>query len=285
MSGSLANGWSLARQSFRVLLHDKSLLVFPLLSFIACSSILLSFVAPALASDRFDRCLAADGSGPFHTFFSWAMLFALYFLISFAVTFFNSALVACAIDRFRGGSPTVIGGLRVAVSRLPQILAWALVAASVGMILNAVESRSRAAGRFATALLGAAWSAATFFVVPVLVVEQVGPVDAVRRSTAIIKDTWGAALVGNASIGIFVFLAILASFVPAGLGLFAADRAESALPAFAGIGVTVVLMFLIGLVSAALRAIQVSALYELAARGQAPPQFDEAVLRRSFRAR
>src|SRR5262249_42533910 len=124
----------------------------------------------------------------------------------FVIVFFNSALVACAIIRFKGGDPTVSDGLRAAGNRFPQILAWALASATVGVILRAIESRSEKVAQFAAALVGAAWSIATFFVVPVLVVERVGPVDAVKRSLSVLTRTWGEALTANFGVGFIKFV-------------------------------------------------------------------------------
>lgn len=63
-----------------------------------------------------------------------------YFATSFTAIFFNAALVSCAWDAFAGRTPTVRGGRAAALRRLPQIFAWALVAATVGLVLNIVQA-------------------------------------------------------------------------------------------------------------------------------------------------
>src|SRR5262249_51826250 len=128
----------------------------------------------------------------------WVVMFAYYFCNYFVVVFCNSALISCALIRFNGGTPTVGDGLQAAASRLPQILAWALVSATVGILLKAVENVHERAGQLISGLLGLAWTVLTYFVVPVLVVEKVGPFEAIRRSMAILRKTWGEALVGQA---------------------------------------------------------------------------------------
>ena len=123
--------------------------------------------------------------------------------IESTVTIFcNSALLGCAFLRFNGENPTVGDGFRTAFARLPQIFAWALVSATVGLLLKLVEQAHEKVGQFVASLLGTAWSIMTYFVVPVLVVEKTGPMEAVSRSVALLKKTWGEALVGRMGIGL-----------------------------------------------------------------------------------
>ncbi|HEV3004385.1 MAG TPA: DUF6159 family protein [Pirellulales bacterium] len=276
----LSNGWALAQQSFRVLLLDKELLLFPAMSGLACLLVLASFALPLWQSGQVQVLLeqkhfdVRDSVG----LLGYALLFAFYFVNYFVIVFFNAALIECAVIRFRGGDPTVGDGLRAAWARLPQIAGWALVSATVGVVLRAIESRSQKVGQIVAGLLGMAWGAATYFVVPVLVVERVGPVDALKRSFAILKKTWGEALTANFSIGLFVFLANLAAVVPALLGL-----AVAGVPGLiGGAVVTVALWMLIGLASAALNTIVLAAVYLYAAEGDVSRHFDAELLRDAF---
>src|SRR5690606_33503734 len=105
-------------------------------------------------------------------------LFAYYFVNYFVIIFFNSALISCAIIRFKGGNPTLSDGFSAASSRLPQIAGWAAVAATVGVVLRIIESRSEKVGEIVAGLLGMALSAVTSFVAPLIVVVRTGPVSA-----------------------------------------------------------------------------------------------------------
>src|SRR5581483_11173043 len=111
-------------------------------------------------------------------------------------------------------------GFRAAMARLPQIFAWALVSATVGVLLKVIENAHERVGAIIADLLGLAWSIMTFFVVPVLVVERVGPVDAVKRSISLLRETWGEALVGRAGLGFILFLLALPLILVAIVGVY-----------------------------------------------------------------
>jgi uncharacterized membrane protein (DUF485 family) len=272
----MANGWELMKASGRVLRLDKELLVFPFLSGIACLLVVGSFALPMFLSGAFtiDHHAGQVTQNPL----AYVVLFAFYFCNYFVIVFFNSALVACAIIRFNGGDPTLSDGLQAAASRLPQILGWSLVSATVGFVLKMVESRSEKLGTFVAGLLGLAWSIATFFVVPVIVVEKLGPIDAIRRSGSILRQAWGESFVANQGIGLFVFLFSLLACIPALLGVL------SHVPALmiAGIAVTVLAIVILSAVSAALHSILLAAIYVFAANGRVPDAFERGSLESAF---
>lgn len=280
-----ATGWQLVKQSWRVLQLDKELLVFPLISGIACLIVMASFAIPLWATGYVDVIMdeqaAEGGAGQAEQVVGWLILFAFYFVNYFVVIFFNSALIACAIIRFKGGDPNIRNGLTAAFSCLPQIAGWAVVAATVGLILKAIESRSEKAGAFVAGLLGMAWSAVTYFVVPVIVVEKAGPLKAGQRSLSILKKTWGEALTANFGIGFIVFLASLIGIVPLVLGVMAVAGGQTAL-GIVGIVIGVITMLVISLISSTLNSIIIGALYLYAAEGTVPQQFDDDMFRHAF---
>jgi hypothetical protein len=272
----LRNGWNLARESFAVLRSDKKLLIFPILSTLACILVLLSFLTPFLAIPEL-RAIFDNGGKAAQNPLVWVLVFAFYFVNYFVIIFFNSALVACAIARFNGGEPTLGDGLSVACRRLPQILGWALVSATVGIILKAIENAHEKAGEWIAAILGTAWNALTFFVVPVLVVEQVGPIAAVKRSFAIVRQAWGESLTANFSVGLIIFLFLILGAIPLLLGALAGGTAL-----VVGLIVTLILWVVIGLVSAAVHVIVTAVLYQFASEHRVPEQFDQGMLRGAF---
>ncbi|HUQ74843.1 MAG TPA: DUF6159 family protein [Burkholderiales bacterium] len=275
--GRLRGGWLLMRESCKVLMLDKELLLFPLLSGIASLFVLASFVGGVWASGL------AEQEASLGETTAWLILFAYYFANYFVIVAFNSALVGCAMIRFRGGDPTFADGLRVARERMPQIVAWALLAATIGTLLRIIEERVGFVGKIVTAVLGAAWTIATYFVVPVLVVEKLGPVDAAKRSAAVVKKAWGESIVSNAGIGLVVSLLTMGAtiVVAVGFGVLALKTGSfvvAIIGALAVIGV-IVLGTLIG---SALSSIVLSALYLYATEGKVPQAFANAGLQHAF---
>ena len=97
----------------------------------------------------------------------------------------------------------------MAAARLHVIFAWSLLSATFGMILRVIEERSNAAGEIVASLIGIAWTVMSFFVVPILALENKGPIKAMQESTSLVKQTWGKQLTGNFSFGlIFLLLSI-----------------------------------------------------------------------------
>src|SRR5437867_701531 len=134
MFDRIARGWRLGMTALGVLRTDKKLLIFPLLSSIALILVTLSFLSPLVASPELRHAIFDDGNiqGAAQNALLYVGVFAFYFCSYFIIVFFNSALVACALMRFNGDEPTLGDGFRAAFSRLPQILAWSLVSATVG---------------------------------------------------------------------------------------------------------------------------------------------------------
>lgn len=197
--GRVNRGLRLVKASWEVLKADKELLVLPLMSFGAIVLITLSFVGAVAGtggiSDRDSM-----------TTVQWVFLGTFFFLSYFIGIFFNAAIVGAATIRLQGGDPTVKDGLTMAWSKVGRIFAWACIAASVGLILRAVEEKLGFLGRIVIAIIGAAWSAVTFFVVPVLLFEEVSAGASVKRSASIFRERWGEQFVGNVSIGLALIL-------------------------------------------------------------------------------
>src|SRR5947209_5448722 len=187
MFDRMSNSFALAKSSWHVLLTNKKLLIFPFLSGLCCLLVMASFIVPVVIAANNGAFNNVQNNGGQPPIWVYPVSFAFYFCNYFVIIFFNAALVSCALMRFNGEEATLGDGLRAAGSRLPQILAWALVSATVGLILKLIESANERVGQFVSAILGTAWTVITYFVVPVLVVEQVGPFAAIGRSLSILR--------------------------------------------------------------------------------------------------
>ncbi len=274
----IANSWELIKASAGVLRADKELMVFPIVSAIGVLIVTATFALPMLLANFFDAVVAGE-SRVLGTVVAFLFYLVQYFVIFFA----NSALVGAAMIRLRGGDPTLGDGFRIAFSRVGAILGYALISATVGMILRWLSERAGAIGRIVSSLLGLAWNIATYLVVPVLVVEEVGPIDAIKHSVNLLKKTWGEQIVGNFSIGlVFGLLSLLAILVGVPLIVWAATSESVALIVLAVLAFVLVLVFL-ALMSSTLSGIYTAAVYQYAMTGQTSSYFRQDLVQQAFR--
>ena len=270
--GRLQNSLDLAKQSWNVLRNDKHLTLLPLLSGLSALVVALVFFGPvALIADN-----GAQGSSkPLE----WILGIVGYLVITYVVVFFNAALVFAADKRMRGEPVTIGEAVHAAGARAHVLLPWAVLSASVSLVLRAIEERSPSIGRLIGSFIGLAWSLVTFLVLPVLVIEQIGPIQAVKRSAELFKRTWGENMIANAGIGIVALVATVVGLLPCML-LYALGGPAIVLAIVVGI------TWVIGvqLVAATLTGILQTALYRYATDGTAPG-FDDDKLRDTFRPR
>lgn len=277
MGKSVGNSLALMKASMNVLKLDKELLVFPVMSGIASMLVIASFVAPLVASGAWR---AYDGGGGYA---SMAVAFGFYVVLYTVTFFFNSALVGAALIRLDGGDPTVSDGLAIASKRMGSIIGYAVIAATVGMILRMISERGGIFAKIASAVAGMAWTLTTYLTVPVLVTKDIGPIDAIKESAMIFRRTWGENVVGNAGLAwgmFFLYLGWTASMFTIGwlLGMVA----PAAIIGVVGVGI-VGYVFL-GLLGSALSGIYTAALYRYAMTGDTGT-FDAAVVTNAFRSK
>jgi hypothetical protein len=276
--GKFARSWALVKASMAVLRADKELLVFPLVSAVAVILVALSFVLPMFGLGVFEHM--DRGGGTPAVLYPW--IFAFYLAQYFVMFFFNSALVGAAMIRLDGGDPTVADGLRIARGKWLQILGYAAIAATVGMLLRALEQRAGFLGRIVVGLVGVAWTLATFLVVPVLVARDVGPIDAVKQSATLLKQTWGENLIGNGGLGLVLGLVNLGVILlGVALAMALASQGLVVMAVVAGVVAGIAVLGL-ALVQSALSGIYSAALYRYAVQGNAPAGFDGVLLQGAF---
>ena len=273
MFDRFSRSWELVKASASVLRSDKELLVFPVLSGIAAMLVVATFIVPVFALKLFEGGMGVGGA---------IVGFLFYLCQYFVIFFFNAALVAAAMIRLEGGDPTVSDGFRAARERIVPILGYAAIAATVGLLLQAMKNKqNNFLVRIAGSLLGVGWTLATFLVVPVLVQQDVGPIDALKRSVELLKRTWGENAIGNVGIGLVFGLAMFC-LVAVGVGfVFLAYAASPAL------AITVAVFFvlaavMLGIVQSALSGIYAAALYRYATVGEAPPGFAGTAMQSAF---
>ena len=250
--GRISRSIQLAKASWEVLKADKELLLLPVLSLIATLAVAASFLAPILLSGE-GTSIEDPGT------VGYVLLFVAYVVLAFITIFFNAALVHAANERMDGGDPTVGSALRGAASKVHRILPWALMSATVSIILRSIEERAGFVGRIVSGFIGVAWSLVTFLVIPVLVIEDIGVIDAGKRSGAMFKHTWGENMAAQVGFGLLGFVAMLPAFLLIA-GAIAAGEA------IAGIGIAIAVLWIltVAMVLSALNGIYQTALYRYA---------------------
>jgi len=274
-----SRSWGLIKASAGVLAKDKELLVFPLLSAACTLVVVAAFALPALGLGALDGL--RDGGGV--SLLAYVLAFLFYLVQYFVIFFFNSALVGAAMIRLDGGDPTVGDGLRIARSKALPILGYAAIAATVGMVLRAIQERAGFVGRLVSGALGVAWTLASFLVVPVLVTRDVGPVDAVKESALLLKKTWGENLIGQGGVGLLFGLLFFALVLLGGAAIIAVATTGNGVLTGLVVAIVIIAMLLAALVQAALSGIYSAALYRYATGAGESEGFDAQLLGQAFR--
>ena len=275
MLEKFSRSWALVTASAQVLRSDRELLLFPLISGAATLLVLATFLLPMLALRVFEGGLGIGAA---------IIGFLFYFCQYSVIVFCNCALVGAAMIRLEGGDPTLRDGFDAALARLPAILGYAAIAATVGVLLQMLKSRDNFLVRLLGSGLGVAWTLAAFLVVPVLVSRDIGPIDALRQSAALLKQTWGENIIGNVGIGAaFGLLTLATALLGVGLAI-AALQVSTALAILVAITFGV-LFLLLGIYQAALSGIYSAVLYRHATAQQTPAGFPAGLIEHAFDSR
>ena len=275
MFKKFSNSWELVKASWSVLKADKELAIFPIVSFVASLVVLLTFAVPTILAGFFDSLTGVPVLG-------YVILFFFYVVMYFVTIFSNSALVGATMIRLEGGDPTVGDGFRIAFKHFGNIMGYAVLSATVGLVLRVIAERGGVIGRLVTSILGFGWSITTFLVIPILVVEDVSPVDGVKRSASLLKQTWGEQLVGNFGLGA-IFGMIYVLLILGGI----AGIVLAAFTGSVGLIVTMVLLvivaiIMVAMINSALSGIYTAVVYRYATTGETAG-FDSDIIKNTFK--
>jgi len=280
MAGRFSRSLELARASWSVVRADTELLWLPVFSTLALLVLLGAFVGPAWLVGAFD----AVGQGSEVPPIVAVAGFVFYVLAFFIAFFFNTALVGAAMLRMDGHDPTLRDALAIAWARVPRIFGYALIAATIGLLLRALEERVGWLGSIVVRLVGLGWTVATFLVVPVLVTRDVGPIDAVKESASLLRETWGENLIGTVGMSIAFSIAYLLVVLLGGAGVMLGTQAG--LPVLIAVSVLLCVATLVVLTAlqATMQAVYAAALYRYATNnGDPTPGFAPELLQVAFK--
>jgi Family of unknown function (DUF6159) len=267
--------WEIAKRSWAVLRADKTLAWFPVLSALG-SLVVVGVLAGLFAVAGIDDSASGSTLEPI----GYVLVVVAYLALAMVQTYFLAGLVAGADQRLRGHDSTVRSALEVANSRLHRLLPWAVVTATVTMVLQAIEERFGIVGTIVARLVGLAWNLVTFLVVPILVLEDLGVGDALKRSKDLFKKTWGENVVGQFGIG---FVGALLTIPGVALVAIGVALGTGGMIVLGTIGVLWVVVAAV--IVSALSGIYRTALYHYAANGQVPGEFSGIDFEQAFRRR
>lgn len=266
--GRIGRGLRLIRTSWEILKKDKEIMLFPLISIIISGFIIVSFIAPLYYFTGLDF-----STDIFDGYMIYVYMFALYIPLYFVGTFFNTAVVGCANLRIEGNDPTIKDGLRIAGKNWYKILLWALLAGTVGVVLQILRNKLSFIGKIVVFFIGIAWTYGTFFIVPVLIFEDEGVLDSVKNSASLFKDTWGETITGSIGFGIIIAILLFGGMIP--LAFLTVLGVLSWLTAIVVGAVYFVLLFAF---NSALNGIFVTALYHYAKDGKLPGPYTKDMI-------
>lgn len=275
MFRTLGNTWQITKLSWKVLQLDRELIFFPIMG--TLGAIVVGAIAAGVfaGTGTFDRL--GGGDAEFNVVDLVISLVA-YFGSLYMVIFCNAALIAAARERLEGGDPNVMSGIRAVRGMWLAILGWTVITGTVGLLLQALQSAARENSHgvmrivavIIVSLLQTAWAYITFFVIPILVVERIGPISAIRRSGSLLRSTWGEQLTASFSFFIIYLLAAIVVAIPVVVLVFVAPVVAIIVGVILG-GIAIASV-------AAMEGIFKAALYEWVSEGKGNEWFDQQLL-------
>jgi hypothetical protein len=258
MANSVSRSFRLLHASWTILGGDPKLLIPPLISFVASAAVAVFFFATGLVGDIGSHAGLRD----------ILTLYLFYACVAFIGISCNSVVVAVAMERLAGRDASLADGWAVVRRRMPQVLGWALVSATVGVVMRLIQERLGLVGLIATLIGNLAWALATFFVVPVLLFEPVDVRGAIKRSAKVFRDRWGEQVTAQLTIGAGLLVVWIPLLVIGGVLL--------AVSIPLGVAVLVLGFIAVLTVTQTLNEIFTAALYRYAVSGAVPPGMDES---------
>jgi len=268
----MRQGWELTKKSWSVVREHPKLLRLTITGGVMALLVAIVVGGPGLwlASSDVDSTRVVG----------WVLLGVASYLASFFVIYYNVALAAAADEALAGREPDLTAAKRRARGQLPAIAGWALVSMIVALLVNALRDRGGAAGRILGTIGAAAWTFVTFFVVPVLALEGIGPIQAVKRSGQLVRQKWGQQVTGNVVIGGLATVASILGAIVFVVGIVLV--ASGATVGIAGGALLVVLGAVIGIagsvVAGAMRGVFGVALYHFGVDDEARGPFERSEL-------
>lgn len=286
MFEKIENSWKLAKECWRVLMLDKEMLAFPALSTFTVIVVMGIIAYPLWVAGFFDHAPATNVEEVKIFHLSMLIKYAALtiipsYIIYLIMTFYNAGLITCAFIRLCGDDPILADGFHIAWRRLPQIFTWSILGATVGLLLRMIKGENSLIRNLFSGALGLGWRVASFFTIPVIVAEEKGAIDALKRSGQLVKKNWGEALTFEVGLSVLAYPVMLPV-----IGMFSISFYVWNISPVLGGSILIlagVYTFITSLIFSTLDAIAKAALYMFASGDQMPENFNSEILQTMFK--
>jgi Family of unknown function (DUF6159) len=276
--GKFSKSWSLVKSSWAVVRSDKKLVLLPIISIL---SMLVTGIVSVVGiwsvhpffTDATNEFGQSEGKLTL-TPVTVALMVIAYLLVTFIGMFFSAALICGANERLSGGSPTLGSSLAGARKHAGKILVWSAFSATVSVAIRQASQRVGLLGKIVVSIIGAVWAVATFFVLPIMIVEGVGVNDAFNRSKALMKKTWGEQVIGGGIVSL-VMIPVFLVWAVISVGVLT-------LNIWAGLAMLVVGALVLIATGHMLSVVFSTALYKFATTGVVPAGFNPEAISTAF---
>lgn len=226
--GRIRASFLLLTETFRFFWSDKEMLLVPIIATVAQLFLIgLVFVTVIVPAGLFLETTetSAQAISPLE----YLYLFIFYVIGAFTVASSQAVITHIVYTRVRGGNASLGDGLAMVPKHFFSLLVWACITSTVGLLLRSIAERSQLLVKVLVALLGAAWSVLTYFVVPAIVIDNKSVLGAISHSGGVFKRTWGETLVSNTSLSLAITLSFIGLIVVLGGVLFVTGGSVEAL--------------------------------------------------------
>ncbi len=268
MPGAFSDSWRLTKTSFRLIHQDPALLIFPLVAGLSALAVLVLF----FLGTYFLAPVVFPASGVTGYQIMGVVLFLIaYFAMTIITVYTTGALVGAATLKLNGRQPTAADGWRIARENRGRLIVWALIAATVGLVIQIVSARFRGIAGLLIRLVGeATWAVVTYFMIPVLIYERTPVWRSLTRSARLFIGSFGRTIVSNFVLGLIVALGIVAA-VGLGVAGFYFLVGGSRILGFGLLAGALGIGVLVALIAATAEGILRAALYRYATTGKVEP--------------
>jgi hypothetical protein len=283
--GRTKTGWLLLKQSIKVLKSNKSLIRYIIMSAIIGLGLLILFALVFYFGRNTLLVKSTNFNGSTNYNLAptgYAVAFVYYVLAFFILNLYSAGLVANLLDIFHGRSGPYEQYMKKARSKSGTLFTFSVIEATVGMILRAIAERSSLLARIIARIIGAIWSLARLFVIPLIVSTDEGAFSSIKSSTLLLKATWGENLIGRVTFGVAAFFIYILMFVLSAALIFLGAALAGGVGATIGIVLVIVMFLTVVIFISTASSVLNTALFYYAQYKQIPAAFDAELLNSVF---